>query len=82
VDHNSPATIDELFKWNDVELYDLANDPGETDNLALARAANAEVITTMNAKLEAVIKSEIGKDDGHELPDIAGVTWGLDKVDL
>ncbi|MBR2819691.1 MAG: sulfatase-like hydrolase/transferase [Reyranella sp.] len=82
VDHNSPATIDELFKWNDVELYDLANDPGETDNLALARAANAEVIATMNAKLEAVIKSEIGKDDGHELPDIAGVTWGLDKVDL
>ena len=82
VDHNSPATIDELFKWNDVELYDLANDPGETDNLALARAANAEVIAMMNAKLEAVIKSEIGKDDGHELPDIAGVTWGLDKVDL
>jgi arylsulfatase A-like enzyme len=82
VDHNSPATIDELFKWNDVELYDLANDPGETDNLALARAANAEVIATMNAKLEAVIKSEIGRDDGHELPDIAGVTWGLDKVDL
>ncbi len=82
VDHNSPATIDELFKWNDVELYDLANDPGETDNLALARAANAEVIVTMNAKLEAIIKSEIGKDDGHELPDIAGVTWGLDKVDL
>lgn len=82
VDHNSPATIDELFKWNDVELYDLANDPGETDNLAVARAANAELIATMNAKLEAIIKSEIGRDDGHELPDVAGVTWGLDRIDL
>jgi arylsulfatase A-like enzyme len=82
VDHNSPTTIDELFKWNDVELYDLASDPGEMNNLALDRAVNTELITTMNGKLEAVIKSEIGKDDGHELPDIAGITWGLDKVDL
>ena len=23
LDHNSPATLDELFKWNDVELFDL-----------------------------------------------------------
>ena len=82
VDHNSPTTIDELFKWNDVELYDLASDPGEMTNLAQDRGANAQLITTMNGKLEAVIKSEIGKDDGHELPDIAGITWGLDKVDL
>ena len=32
--------------------------------------------------LEAVIKAEIGKDDGHELPDIPNVTWGLDRIDL
>jgi arylsulfatase len=36
----------------------------------------------MNGKLEAVIKAEIGKDDGRELPDIPKVTWGLDRVDL
>jgi hypothetical protein len=52
------------------------------NNLASDRRANAELITTMNDKLEAIIKSEIGKDDGHELPDIAGITWGLDKIDL
>jgi arylsulfatase A-like enzyme len=82
LDHNSPTTVDELFKWNDVELFDLAKDPGEMNNLAGDRATNAALLATMSAKLEAVIKAEIGKDDGRELPDIAGVTWGLDKVDL
>ena len=82
VDHNSPATVDELFKWNDVELYDLAEDPAEINNLAVDRTVNVGLITTMNDKLEAVIKAEIGKDDGRELPDIADITWGVDRVDL
>ncbi|MBX9944966.1 MAG: sulfatase-like hydrolase/transferase [Reyranella sp.] len=82
LDHNSPSTIEELFKWNDVELYDLAGDPNEMVNLALDRTANAQLIQTMNSKLEAVIKTEIGKDDGRELPDVAGVDWGVDKIDL
>jgi arylsulfatase len=82
VDHNSPATLDELFKWNDVELYDLQSDPGEVTNLANDRMQNAEALALMNGKLEAVIKAEIGKDDGRELPDIPKVTWGLDRVDL
>ena len=82
LDHNSPTTLDELFKWNDVELYDLDNDPGEMINLAADRARNGDLLATMNGKLEALIKSEIGKDDGRELPDIAGITWGVDKVDL
>jgi arylsulfatase len=82
VDHNSPTTLDELFKWNDVELYDLQGDQGEVNNLANDPARNAETLTMMNGKLEAVIKAEIGKDDGRELPDIPKVTWGLDKVDL
>jgi arylsulfatase A-like enzyme len=82
LDHNSPATLDELFKWNDVELYDLAGDPGEMTNLASDRARHADLLMTMNGKLEALIKAEIGKDDGRELPDIPNVTWGVDKVDL
>jgi arylsulfatase len=82
LDHNSPATLDELFAHNDVELFDLERDPGEMNNLALDRGANAELLAVMNGKLEAVIKVEIGKDDGRELPSIPNITWGLDKVDL
>src|SRR5262249_29778816 len=33
VDRNRPATIDELYKANDVELFDLQADPEETVNL-------------------------------------------------
>jgi arylsulfatase len=79
---NSPKTIDELFTWNDVELYDLVNDPGEMTNLALDRTQNAELLMTMNGKLEAVIKAEIGVDDGREMPDLPNVTWGIDRIDL
>ncbi|WP_422003171.1 sulfatase-like hydrolase/transferase [Reyranella sp.] len=82
VDHNSPQTLDDLFRWNDVELYDLDADPGETRNLAVDRKTNAALILAMNRKLEAAIKREIGKDDGRALPDLAGVTWGLDRIDL
>lgn len=82
IEHNSPTRLDQLFKWNDVELYDLASDPGEVNNLATDRASNAPLIMTMNGKLEAVLKAEIGKDDGRELPNIPNVVWGVDKVDL
>ncbi len=82
LDHNSPKNLDELFKWNDVELFDLSADPTEVNNLAVDRAAHANLLTTMNGKLEAVIKLEIGKDDGRELPNIAGIDWGVDKIDL
>jgi hypothetical protein len=82
LDHNSPTTIEELFKWNDVELFDLSRDPGEVNNLAVDRTANAQAIMALNSKLEAAIKAEIGKDDGRELPNIPGIDWGVDKIDL
>ena len=82
LDRNSPKTIEELYQWNDVELYDHRTDVEEVKNLAVNRKANSELIMTMNAKLEAVIKAEIGKDDGRERPTSPLVDWTIEKVDL
>jgi arylsulfatase A-like enzyme len=82
LDHNRPETLDELYGANDVELFDLEQDPAETKNLAADREANGELITAMIAKLEAIIKAEIGIDDGRELPKIPLVTWTIDRADL
>jgi arylsulfatase A-like enzyme len=80
LDRNRPTTIDELYKWNDVELFDLNTDPGEMVNLGAGSAKDRDLVLTMNGKLEALIKAEIGVDDGRELPDIPLVTWAIDKV--
>ncbi len=65
-----------------MELFDLQNDPEEVRNLAIDQRANAKLIMTMSNKLEAVIKAEIGKDDGREMPNIPTVDWTIEKVDL
>ncbi len=82
LERNAPKNLDELFKWNDVELFDLKADPTEMNNLALDRAANSEALAAMNAKLEAIIKVEIGVDDGREMPNIPTIDWTIDRPDL
>jgi arylsulfatase len=82
LDRNSPKTIDDLYQWNDVELYDHRTDPEEVKNLAINRRGNADLIMRMNAKLEAIIKAEIGKDDGREMPNIPLIDWTIGRVDL
>ncbi len=76
-EHHKPTDLDDLYKHNDLELYDLGSDPGEMTNLAADRTGNAELVLAMSAKLEAVIGAEIGVDDGRELPDIEGINWTL-----
>ncbi|MFM1987525.1 MAG: hypothetical protein RJA99_482 [Pseudomonadota bacterium] len=82
VDRNSPRDLDELYRWNDVELFDLKSDPRESVNLAMDRPANEGLLRTMNTKLEAIIAREIGKDDGREMPRIEGIDWAIDRLDL
>lgn len=78
--HNRPRTFDEIFKWNDVELFDLAKDPQEKVNLGAQPEKHRDLIMTMNGKLDAVIKAEIGTDDGRELPNIPLVKWTIDRI--
>jgi arylsulfatase len=82
VDRNRPATLDDLYKANDVELFDLQTDPEETINLAADRDNHKDLIAAMSAKLETAIKAEIGVDDGREMPELPKVTWYIDSADL
>ena len=50
---------------NDLELYDLVNDPDEVVNLAHDFERNRDLIAMMNGKLNALIAREIGADDGR-----------------
>jgi len=78
-EHHKPASLDELYAYNDLELYDHATDPGEMKNLAADRVGNADLLLAMSAKLESIIGAEIGVDDGRELPDVEGIEWTLQR---
>ena len=77
-DRNRPDSLDVLYRDNDVELFDLQTDPGETTNLAAQKGEHTALVLAMSAKLEALIKTEIGVDDGREMPPVEGLTWTLD----
>jgi arylsulfatase len=65
---NAPRTLQEIFQYNDVQLFDLKNDPDEVHNLALEPAKNAATILRMNALLNELVAREVGKNDGAFLP--------------
>jgi arylsulfatase len=69
-DFNTPKTLDELFAHNDVQLFDLENDPEEMNNLALDRVKNATTLERMNALLNDLMAKEVGVNDGGFLPEV------------
>lgn len=82
IERNRPKDLASLFAGNDVELFDLKNDPGEMTNLAAASNRDPDLFLAMNAKLETIIKAEFGVDDGREMPDFGGINWTLDRMEL
>lgn len=77
--HNRPTSVEELFKMNDVELFDLQTDPEERYNLAIDRKKAAGLLEAMNKKLNALLDSEVGEDVGQMLP--GGVDGGWATTD-
>ena len=78
--HNMPKSIEQVFEYNDVELYDLQEDPNEMQNLAIDLKANGDLLLAMNQKLTDVIDAEVGDDDGSFLPENkAG--WAITRFD-
>jgi arylsulfatase len=67
--HNLPTTVEQLFEYNDVELYDLEADPDEMKNLSVDRRKNGELLLAMNRKLTDIIDAEVGSDEGDFLPE-------------
>jgi arylsulfatase A-like enzyme len=58
---NTPKTLNELFENNDVQLFDLQNDPQEVRNLAIDLDKNEATILRMNALLNELIAKEVGE---------------------
>jgi arylsulfatase A-like enzyme len=67
---NVPKTIKEIFEYNDVQLFDLKDDPSEMKNLALDQEANKEILLRMNALLNDLMAKEVGVNDGSFLPKV------------
>jgi hypothetical protein len=61
-----------LVANNDLEVFDLQEDPEETHNLAQDGTAKGELMIALNDKLSARIDEEVGEDNGSFLPLIAG----------
>ena len=66
---NTPPTLDEIFQYNDVQLFDLREDPDELHNLALDREKNKDLILRMNGLLNELMAKEVGShNNGDFLP--------------
>jgi arylsulfatase A-like enzyme len=65
LDFNTPMTYEALIAKNDLELYDLQEDPEEVNNLATNPKANSDLIVAMNAQLNDRIAEEVGDDNGQ-----------------
>ena len=62
--HHTPAEWEMLTEHNQLELYDIVEDPLEMDNLANQAEDHRALILALNDALNRLVAAEIGVDDG------------------
>ena len=67
-EHHRPEDWATLTAHNELELYDLAADPNELNNLAYGDNLDQELLLSLNQQLNDLIALEIGQDNGQEFP--------------
>ncbi|HKY73195.1 MAG TPA: sulfatase-like hydrolase/transferase [Nitrospira sp.] len=77
--HNRPTTLENLYRFNDVELYDLDSDPLELNNLAKDAKRHGELILALNEKLNRLMDAEVGEDRGQMLPGGIDAGWEVTR---
>ncbi|QDT44490.1 Arylsulfatase precursor [Gimesia alba] len=65
---NMPETLEQIYQYNDLELFDLYCDPHEMNNLAMEPEANRELILRLNGLMNELMMQEVGVHDGQFLP--------------
>lgn len=65
---NTPNSMEMLLSNNDLEIYDLQNDPEEINNLALYLKKNGDLILALNQITNELIAKEVGVDNGVFMP--------------
>jgi arylsulfatase len=74
--HNRPTTLEDLYRVNDVELFDTQADPLEMNNLAMpGKQQQKDQVLAMNDKLNRLIDREVGEDRGQMLPGGIDAGW-------
>ncbi|KAB2890284.1 MAG: sulfatase-like hydrolase/transferase [Desulfobulbaceae bacterium] len=73
--HNTPKTIEDIYRTNDVELFDLNADPLEMENIAAKGKQHQDLVLAMNQKLNRLIEAEVGEDRGQMLPGGVEAGW-------
>ncbi len=67
-EHHEPRDWETLLAHNDIELYDTQADPDEIVNLAFRPEEQKARILELNAKVNALVDTEVGVDDGAMYP--------------
>ena len=79
--HHIPDSVQEARELNDLELFDLAEDPHEMTNLAAQGADHDDLIAELNQTMSPLLREEVGSaEDGRYLPALPNMDWAVTEL--